>query len=244
MGARAFVTWLSERGWKPEPVGKWTTDEEQATEVAMAAVSTTLTGGNLGIIADEDMARFNGSFARAEALGGSGAELTSSVLAVAANERLAAVAVRTRADAGNAFGIVHSLVILRRLTDRWQVLQVTPSVGTVELASRFAQLRLACRVVDEVAGVGEVSLASPVDGESRVSPFELWWDNGAGAQLLIVEWQQPVEGPPSRLYFLPDREPREKTRIVSPFGGGGLRWRVWAIGKGGALTLSRWRDMR
>jgi hypothetical protein len=174
------------------------------------------------------------------------ANLQTSVTIVKANDRLAVALVRTRVDWAISFGIVHSMVILRRGREGWKVLQLTLAGSPALMTPRFHELESLCRSVppDQVAKLGGVSLASPPDHDHREGPFELWWDNGGNASLLVVEWQQPVETAPTNLYFVPDRRPRDTTRIPSPFAGGNLIWRVWAVGTGGALTLSPWRDMQ
>jgi hypothetical protein len=259
--ARAFVSWLADRDWPQEDV---TADRPEhnapdAGDIALQAVTETLNGHKIDSMADHDMARFDPQTAMALALGFAGrsfgptpdprwrvGNLQSSVTVTKANERLAVALVRTRVDTEEFFGIMHSMVILRRVREGWKVLQLTLAGSPVLMTARFHELQNVCSTVppDQVAKLGGVSLASPPDHDHREGPFELWWDNGGNALLLVVEWQQPVEWAPTNLYFVPDHHPRDTTRIPSPFAGGELNWRVWAVGTGGALTLSPWRAMR
>jgi hypothetical protein len=248
--ARAFLSWLADRDWPQQDTSADRPEHNVpgAGDIALQAVIETLAGHKIDSMADVDMARFDAPTARGFALdvaSGPGANLQTSITAVRANDRLAVALVRTRVDSGNAFGIVHSMVILRRGREGWKVLQLTPAGSPALMTPRFHELESVCRTVppEQVAKVGATSLASPPDGDHRDGPFELWWDNGGNASLLLVEWQQPGN-PPTNLYFVPDHHPRDTTRIQSPFPGGGLKWRVWALGTGGALTLSPWRWMR
>jgi hypothetical protein len=252
--ARAFISWLADRDWPQEEPS---TDRPEhsvpgAGDVALQAVIETLAGRKIDSMADPDMADFDARTARARALGlaerstEAGANLQTGVTVVKANDRLAVALVRTRVDSAWDFGIVHSMVILRRGREGWKVLQLTPAGSPALMTPRFRELESVCRTVpsDQIAKLGGVSLASPPDGDHRDGPFELWWDNGGNASLLLVEWQQPIGWASTNLYFLPDRHPRDTTRVPSPFAASALNWRVWALGTGGVVTLSPWRSMR
>ena len=70
---------------------------------------------------------------------------------------------------------------------------------------------------------------------------ELWWDDPGDSGLLLVEWQNGTGD--SHLQFVPERAARLQVRVPAGFGSlaGMYRWRVWAMGAGGVVTLSPWR---
>lgn len=75
---------------------------------------------------------------------------------------------------------------------------------------------------------------------------ELWWDNGGGAGLQVVEWQRSRGGwLDAHLYLAPDHNPKLQTRVTAQFANsqGRYRWRVWSVGAEGEMKISPWRTL-
>ncbi len=255
--ARAFVVWLRDDGLCrrcEDPSRSFMTSPATATPAALAkdALGRLLTGNEPGPAADAAAARANPLLVQSLTLlpAGSDEPLPSfnikiDVLNVAANDRLAEVALRGIVDGPEAFGVVHALVILRRAGNGgpWKVLQVTANLLPRELMPQGAEL-LPFLKPDAPARVVGVAQAAPLDGDSRPPHPDLWWDSGGGDGLLVVEWQlrYGTEWSDAHLMMVPDRESRARTRVNAAFAESGeYRWRVWAVGTGGALVLGPWR---
>jgi hypothetical protein len=92
-----------------------------------------------------------------------------------------------------------------------------------------------------------ISQAAPLDGDTRMVPADLWWDNLGGASLQVVEWQTRRYQNTwlSHLFYVPDTNPRLRTQVTARFASapGQYRWRVWSVGVDGALVLSPWRGL-
>jgi hypothetical protein len=140
-------------------------------------------------------------------------------------------------------------VVLRKDdAGRWKVLQISPNVRYGVPGSGWGAMRSYTRAVipERTSKIVAVSQAAPPDGDNRPPQPELWWDNNGEAGLLAVEWQMNFGGwTDSRMFLVPDRDPRVQTRVRAEFAQtpGKYRWRVWAIGEGGVVKLSSWREM-
>jgi hypothetical protein len=135
--------------------------------------------------------------------------------------------------------------VLRKSEDgNWRVLQVSLDLSPREQKAQGAQL-MSTRpaLAEQKAGVLGVKLAAPLDGETRPPQPELWWDNGGGSGLQVIEWQR---GPGSHLFLVPDQAARLQTRVTATFAKqpGTYRWRVWSVGVGGAMKISPWSTMK
>ena len=81
-----------------------------------------------------------------------------------------------------------------------------------------------------------VSVAAPVDGDSRAGVPELWWDNPGGLRMEVVEWQSatPAWGG-TELALVPDTEARDQTRLT----GGDFSTRPERTGGGCGRSMAR-----
>jgi hypothetical protein len=167
------------------------------------------------------------------------------VLSVRINGALATVALRVVVSSDREFGMTHPLMVLRKADDgRWRVLQVSLNLPLPEQAAESLELMLSDPAsAERKTGVVGIKLAAPADGETRAPQPELWWDNGGGAGLQVVEWQR---GLGTRLFLVPDRAARLQTRVTAAFAKqpGTYRWRVWSVGAGGAMKISPWSTMK
>jgi hypothetical protein len=250
--ARAFVLWLLERPacslCKGEDRG-----DPAATAVAKSALSSVLNGEGVGELADREMATFNPELAREAALGvsdagvGNGVRIDINAVRATANARLAVVAMRAVLESRSAFGVVHAVAVLRAdETGRWRVLQLTPNLLPPQQMLAFSSFATYCHPLDsKPAVVLGVALAAPVDGDNRPPTPELWWDNKGGATLEVVEWQRGSDRiwSGSNLFLIPDDTGHLQTQVTARFADaqGQYRWRVWSLGRGGAVAISPWR---
>ena len=249
--ARAFMVWLLSGG---NCAGCNAPATAQASgspgDVAQRALGGLLGGEALDGIADPQMARFSPGAVRAEALGATPVSerlnTRIDVTAAQANDHLAVVTMRATLWSASAMGVLDALAVLRRDgSGRWRVLQVTPNLQHDALAQAASSLEPFCKP-GRPARVAGVNLAAPADGDSTGPQPELWWDNGGGAGLEVVEWQvrAGTGALDSHLYFLPDTNSRLRTRATAPFAAAGAyRWRVWSVGQGGVSVLSPWRSL-
>src|SRR5665213_424090 len=254
--ARAFVVWMRD----PDPdIAAQKKPLEKAAEgparIAAGALGSVLGGDGLGTDADTEAAKFKGALARElargwgppESLAGLGFKID--VTDASANDRLALVTLRVIASSPQAFGVMRAHVVLRKDdTGRWKVLQVSPNVRQGVRGTAWPAMRTYTRAVSaaRTAKIAAVSQAAPTDGDNRPPQPELWWDNSGDAGLLAVEWQMRFgEWTDSRMFLVPDRDPRLQTRVRAEFAQtpGKYRWRVWAIGAGGVVKLSPWREL-
>ncbi len=256
--ARALIVWLQER---IDERGHWprqgTPQEAEApATIAVSAVGDVLSGVPLGTLADPEMAQFAALPAQIEALGPiarevlTGLGLSTEILSARANDRLAIVSLRVIADSPAAFGVLHSLVVLRKGTDRrWRVLQVTGNSAADAVGEGDHALGLYAHGIppEQVKAVSAIRQASPRDGDTRAAVPDLWWDDAGDAGLLVVEWQAHTAAGWSgtHLVYVPDREPRLQVRVTANFmrPGGEFRWRIWSVAEGGTTALSPWRRL-
>ena len=257
--ARAFAMWMSDGGGACDGCG---TEQEGAAgknahaveAVATDALSRLLRGGALGAEADPEMAVLAPQLARRILMTTAGSVATEAVVhvdveRVTTNGTLAAVALRVIASSERVFGVVHPLVVLRKGSDgKWRVLHLSPNLPEEQQLTAQSALMASAPPSDteEHAGVKGVSLAAPADGDKGPPMPQLWWDNGGGAGLQVVEWEASFPGgdwSDSRLYLVPDSASRLRTQVTARFADlqGRYRWRVWSVGAEGAMKISPWR---
>lgn len=260
--ARAFVVWAREVAQCPSCGGSDRPELAVPGGIAQGAVASVLAGGGLGPSADPTAAKFSAALAQKLALrgdpnsdvGGLEYRVEMDARRSVLFDRLALIAVRTIASGDRAFGVTHSLVVLRKNdAGQWKVLQVSANQGW----GRRSGDGTAWTVVKSGA-TGEtntgvpagVRLAAPVDGDVRPVTPQLWWDNLGGAALQVVEWQlQTADDTPwtdTRLMLVPDHDFRVQTQATATFAvsPGTYRWRVWSVARGGAVKLSEWRTLQ
>jgi hypothetical protein len=248
--ARALMIWWL-GGWGCAPcLAPIAILPGSANEVARQALTGLLQGEGLSN-ADPELARFNSQSARADALNASPIpdplNVRVDVMQSASNDRLAVVSMRALLSGPQAFGAADALAVLRKdANGRWRVLQLTPNLARRQIEQGYSMLAGYARG-DHAAHVAGVTLAAPPDGDNRGPQPELWWDNGGGAGLQIVEWQvkNGATSSISHLFFAPEHDMRLRTRVTADFATmpATYRWRVWSVGNGGALVLSPWRTM-
>jgi hypothetical protein len=251
--ARAFMSWLQSGiapAVAPVKVAKVTSGSPGG--IASRALRNLLVGEWVGD-ADAEMARFNPQLAQLEALGtvesADRLNVQVDVTDVRADSRLAVVSLRGYVAAQTALGQVSAVAVLRMNNDgRWRLLQITPNLEADQAQTSMGYLAPFCGGGRPAHVVG-VSLAAPADGDNRGPKPDLWWDNGGGAGLQVLEWQ-PLTGtgyatsPVPHLFFVPDKDAKARTRVTAPFASGGTyRWRIWSVGNGGVLVLSPWRTV-
>lgn len=253
--ARAFALWMSEGESCPGCVEQGSSKRSQdAADVAVSAIGHLLRGENLGEVADPSMADFSPRLGQGMlATTGSGladaGEVRVEVIQASTAEHLAVVALRVLVSSDSVFGLAHPLVVLRRAdSGAWRVLHVSLNLPEVEQQSErlaLANTSPPARA-ERHAGVVGISQASPPDGDSRPPVPELWWDNGGGAGLQVVEWQKSRGGwLDAHLYLAPDHNPKLQTRVTAQFASsqGRYRWRVWSVGAEGEMKISPWHTL-
>jgi hypothetical protein len=260
--ARALVVWLSNELWCGSCLQITGGDAAvDAGKVAVSALGTVLQGDGLGAQGDPEIAQFSAEMARGLALmPTSSAALDDlkyriDVLSGRANDRLAVVTLRAIASSPQAFGVLRAKVALRKNDKgQWKVLQISPNVsdqavgwlGPEDSPSKGWELLATYTDGASADKVTGISQAAPVDGDNRSPQPDLWWDDGSGAAALAVEWQIKLGAwTDSRMVIFPDRNPRLQTRVTARFArmSGQYRWRVWSVGRGGAVHLSPWRTL-
>jgi len=257
--ARAAVLWLSEARANcpacPESVAlEHATKQERAAEArASTAMMQLLKGEGLGDLADPAMAEIAPRSVRAmlattvnESIDGSAARVE--VNGAKVNGRLAVVMLRVVGSTDMAFGVAHPLMVLRKQEDGlWRVLHVSLNQPAWQSRDAGDVLVQGCPEKMCDGGVLGISQASPPDGDVRPATPELWWDNGGGARLQVVEWQF-ADGSgwsDAHLYLVPDTGVRLQTRVTAGFAsvGGRYRWRVWSVGAEGEMKISGWKTL-
>jgi len=232
-------------------------DEKAAASVAVVAMQRLMQGSSVGEDADPLMAPFPPNLGRS-ILTSSGNQVLSEDLAhvelmrASTAGKLAAVSLRVMVGSAGVFGVAHPLVVLRKGDDgKWRVLHVSLNLPAVE--SQTQREALVDKCTDTLCGtdagaLAGVSLASPRDGEQQHPTPELWWDNGGGSRLEVVEWQGNAgQGwSDARLFLVPDRGAKLRTRVTAQFASreATYRWRVWSVGADGATKISAWRSFK
>jgi len=260
--ARAFAVWFADRGGLTTGFGP-APKLGSPGAVAISAVRGMLNGGSVGVDTDPEFARFDAPIVAANLKGSrhddlGPLELRADVMDERVFGSLAVVAVQAIGSGQRAFGVAHALVILRQdTTGRWRVLHISPNLAPEWQARAWSLLVNFCAgtaltveqgsavLRNEGTRVLGVSQAAPADGDTRSPQPELWWDNLGGATLQVVEWQRGTGGwVASNLYFVPDTNSRLRTRVTARFATNGqYRWRIWSVGKGGAIVISPWRTL-
>ena len=254
--ARAFAMWMGEVGESCEGCVADGLEKEKAAVAAVAtdAVKRLLRGEALGDEGDPEMAAFPPTLGRLvltasdNHVAGDGSTQVQ-VLQASANGKLAGVTLRVVASSDRVFGVAHPLVVLRKGDDgKWRVLHVSLNLPAVEAERERETLMEPCtETICSSDGAEGVTLAAPANGEVRQPMPDLWWDNGGGARLQVVEWQTVRDGSWSdaRLFLVPDRGAKLRTQVTARFATvpTKYRWRVWSVGAGGVMKLSGWRTM-
>jgi len=270
--ARGVAIWFTDRAARPRSTPHM--DMSGAPAVAAGALRSALQGEELGADADPEIAGRHKlptqgpkPYQRTPAIFGS-RTLATNVLPnrgtnttdlhidigpVAGNDRFATVMLRAVQSTGTEIGVTHALVVLRRDgAGPWRVLQISPSLLSERQSEGLDLLSRAVKGEEISNPLGTegtkplgISEAAPPNGDTRIAPAEMWWDNLGGSSLQVVEWQAQGYATTwlSHLFYVPDNNSRLKTRITARFASdpGWYRWRVWSIGVDGTVVLSPWR---
>ncbi len=256
--ARAFVVWMRDgQRAQAERNDPGTGGAGDAASVALTAAEAYLRGGGYGPVADAQKATFSEALARQQAfgpffdsrMGGSGYNVRLDVLAARGNTQLAVLGLRAIVSSPGMFGVLHPVVVVRKNPEgRWRVLQIAGNLSPGlmdEDVTAFGPVTPTV-VPAKAATLKPVSVAAPVDGDSRAGVPELWWDNPGGLRMEVVEWQNstPAWGG-TELALVPDTEARDQTRVRAAFfdAPGMYRWRVWSVDGTGLLGVSPWRRL-
>lgn len=255
--AQALAIWMSEAGSGCDgcALQNASRDAESAGLAAARAITRLLQGESLGDEADPAMAPLPpriGSLMLASTAGTLPADtpVRIDLMRASARGELAAVALRVIASSSNVFALSHSLIVLRRDGNgRWRVLHVGLNLPPREQQDELDALMNSVSVATERHGFPRgIGQASPPDGDTRQPQPELWWDNGGGATLQVVEWQTSGTGSWSDpcLYLAPDTGARLRTQVTARFASvpATYRWRVWSVGYRGEMTISPWRTFK
>ncbi len=169
------------------------------------------------------------------------------------NSKLAFVLVAASGEGLKDFGMIHSWIILRNEGAGWRVLHLSPGwslPSSEEVMRSFDGLGFEDGIGDAAP---EISLIGPPDHAEfpyRPGPEMEWAKIEPAPTTFILEFQQHFVYARDR-----DRWAVSDLLLVSPLsdgptirkrysGGTGLcRWRVWAITKGGTVSLSEWRTV-
>jgi len=257
--ATAFALWMGEPyeecpGCVEAGLGP---DEKAAAAVAAVAMQRLMQGNSAGEAADPLMAPFSPNLGRS-ILATNGNRVLSAdtahveLMRASTTGRLAAVSLRVMVSSSGVFGVAHPLVVLRKGDDgKWRVLHVSLNLPAVE--SQAQREALVDQCTDTLCGANAgalvgVSLAAPRDGELRPPLPELWWDNGGGSRMEVVEWQGNTGSgwSDARLFLVPDRGAKLRTQVTAQFASreATYRWRVWSVGAGGVVKISSWRTFK
>jgi hypothetical protein len=246
--AKAFALWLGEGANENSVVHDLNATQTTVATIAQSAMLLLLQDEDLGDVADPKMAKLPPQQALLVQAGVGKAEDAMprvDVMSVRVNGALAAVALRVVVSSDGELGVTHPSMVLRKSDEGiWRVLQLSLNLAPQEQKTQAVEL-MSTRpaLAEQKTGVIGVKLAAPLDGETRPPQPELWWDNGGGAGLQVIEWQR---GLGSHLFLVPDQAARLQTRVTAAFAKqpGTYRWRVWSVGVGGAMKISPWSTMK
>jgi hypothetical protein len=150
-----------------------------------------------------------------------------------------------------AFGIAHAALVLRKVEGRWKVLLFVDGAlpGLEALLRKFDRMQVQDGPPETVP---VVKLRSPADhaGMARFPPGELQFEAiGSHVSGYLVESQYSNPGSTnwstSRIAFISPRGRDPLVRMQIPFGvvKQPHRWRLWAIGNAGDVSISDWRTI-
>jgi hypothetical protein len=249
--AKAFLLWLSQSPrWKPWHVS--TATISQADMAAVQAVSKQAVqdfeqadSQSLSSVMDRSGGHFIADFGQFDTLD------QVDPLITFGNSRLAFVLVSAQGRGLKVFGMTHSALILRKAEGQWKVL--------LFLQGDLPGLEESLRSLDRLnLGDGQpetmpaVTLRSPIDHAQipRYPASIMGWETvDAPVSAYVLEYQYGLYGrenwSPSSIKILPPRPGQQSMNMPIPFGVGVQphRWRVWAIGKNGGVSISGWRTI-
>ena len=248
---KAFVLWLCRSPhWRPPQLSTRAmvpVDVAAVQTVSVQAVRGLDTGDSRSFLSvmDPEATHFDWHYEKLKTLS------TVKPLMTFGNSRLAFVLVSAVGEDDRAFGMSHSVLILRKGEGGWRVLLFLR--GSLPLLENFLQTfdRMGLRE-GPAEELDKPALLNPMDHARipRWPPGRLEWTTG-GTELAgyIVEWQFGQHGredwSPSWISIIPPMPGEPSISIRSPLGIGAQphRWRVWAIGSTGVVSISEWRTV-
>lgn len=203
---------------------------------------------------DPSLTSFSWDWLNSHYLRSLGAQQTPpSILQIGGNDHLAFVTVASPIDTTEGLGIVHSFMLFHNDGSAWKLIFFDNNDsfdGVTGMFNRFDTLGLTNSGTQTPTNI---SLRAPADEESTLRfprPWLVFSVNPRTNSLLGIESQfgAPDNGAwsPSAIHWVPVTPDRTNTvRMLAPFGVGRQphRWRVWAVEKTGAITLSEWRTI-
>jgi hypothetical protein len=225
------------------------------SRIAVSAVGGLLRSMALAELADPELAAFSPTLGRlmlttTANTASDSASARVEVLRASANGHIAIVSLRVVASSDAVFGAAHPLLVLRQQADgQWKVLHISLNLPApeTELLRTALMNTSPSSDVERAAGVVGVTLAVPTDNDTRSPTPQLGWDNGGGAGLQVVEWQQArlSRWSDAHLYLVPDQAAKLQTQVTAEFATipTRYRWRVWSIGAEGQTKISPWRTI-
>lgn len=248
---KAFMLWLSRSPhWKPWNVGAAAMSQTDITAVqtiAKKAVADISLGDFHSLSANMDREACHFDLR---------SDLTNKVVSVDplitfGNSRLAFVLVSSVGQGERSFGIEHSALVLRKAGDLWKVFLYLPAAlpDLERILKSFDRLELKNGQPEAPA---KIRLISPVD-HARIARYpkgELEWaplEQLPAAYVVESQYGQPGQDLWSTSWILVVSPSRGESlvRMEIPFGVGQQphRWRVWAIGETGNISVSDWRTV-
>jgi hypothetical protein len=196
---------------------------------------------------------------------GSLALLGVTPLATLANPRLALVILAVVTERPDEFGMNHWGVVLRNRGDGWKVLLLLPHKSLPELEDLFKLLDRLQLAEEGAVALPKVTLLAPEDharfalrppdaflGTMPPIRFALQWapvDAKLAAYVIerqFVDHYQAGRGlwsPSSIELVSPIPSDPALLRSFSGPSSQASRWRIWAVGKAGAVSISDWRTI-
>jgi hypothetical protein len=254
----AFLIWLERSPkWKPPlPSIRMLTGAEER-RVGSIAEEMMQTFGKSSArpreeLIDPSIASFDWNFVR-QRYTSQGQSYTPTIDFVGGNRRLAYVLLSTLEKGDDSYGLLHSLVILRKDKGRWRVLLFSPDSSLPRLEDAVFRLGAIGLNNDVSHGKSTIALLAPADHErtTRFPKTEVAFEeNGEVTELTGIESQflDPSHTQWSISGITWVKSPDDKIgiqRLPMPFGVGMQphRWRVWSVDKSGVVTLSEWRTV-
>ena len=249
--ARAFLLWLSRSPtWKPWPARTPAMPPAELSVVQTVARNAAQSferrdPRGFSQFMDPEATQFDWGFDEAKTVE------RVEPLVTFGNSRLAFVLVSAVRQGAATFGMTHSGLILRKVEDRWRVLLfLRGGLPYIEgLFQTFDNRRFLDGTTEVLA---KVSLLSPPD-HARIGRYprgQLEWaalDPLPATYVIESQFGQPGQErwSSSAIVLVRPTSGAPSMRKEIPFGVGQQphRWRIWAIGPTGVVSLSAWRTI-
>jgi len=249
--AKSFMPWLAQSSqWKPWRVNTnllSLADVAAVQELSQKAVEGFLHADArlLGSVMDSEAARSQFfRFRETKTLH------SIEPLIIFGNARLAFVLLAIVGEDRYTFGMIHEGVVLRNNGAGWKVLLLLPDESLLQLEDLFKSCdRLGLEEAAHQA-VPKVMLLAPenhahvvrfprpeIEWATSMSPVAAYIVESQSGREMVEDWS------PSSVQFVSPDSHGPAIRMIAPFGSGMQphRWRVWAVGRSGVVSISDWR---